>query len=47
MAAKVKEFDFLFGLMLAKKLLMHSDNFSRTIQATCMPAIEAHRLSGL
>ena len=46
-AAKMKEFDFLFGLMLAEKLLKHSDNFSRTIQATSMPAIEAHRLSGL
>ena len=46
-AAKVKEIEFLFGLMLAKKLLKHSDNFSRTIQATCMPAIEVHRLSGL
>ena len=27
-AAKMKELYFLFGLMLAEKLLKHSDNFS-------------------
>ena len=42
-AAKMKEFKFLFGFMLAEKLQKHSDNFSRTIQATSMPAIQAHR----
>ena len=30
-AAKTKEFDFLFGLILAEKQLKHSDNFSRKI----------------
>ena len=38
----MKEFNFLFGLMLAEKLLKHSNNISRKIQVTSMPAIEAH-----
>ena len=46
-AAKMKEFDFLFCLMLAEKLLKHCDNLSRTIQSSSMPAVEAHRLSEL
>ena len=43
-ASKTKEFDFLFGLMLAERIL---DNLSKTIQATIMPAVEARRLSKL
>ena len=33
--------------MLAEKLLKYTNNFSQTIQATSMPAIEAHHFSGL
>ena len=43
----MKEFDFLFSLMLAERILKHTDNLSKTIQATVMPAVEARRLSKL
>ena len=46
-ASKMKEFDFLFGLMLAERILKHTDNLSKTIQATTMPAVEARGLSKL
>ena len=46
-AAKMKEFNFLFCLMLAEKFLKHCDNLSRTIQSSSMPAVEARRLSEL
>ena len=36
-AAEMKEFNFLFGLMNPEKLLKHSNNVSWTIQATSMP----------
>lgn len=39
--SKMKELDFLFSLILGEKLLKHSDNLSRTIQATSTPAVEA------
>ena len=45
--AKMKEFAFLFCLMLAENLLKHCDNLSRTIQSSSMPAVEARRLSEL
>jgi len=38
---------FLFGLMLAERILKHTDNLSRTIQASSMPAVEARSLSRL
>ena len=44
-AAKMKEFDFLFGLMLAEKILKHTDNLSKTLQATSMTAIQAYDLA--
>ena len=44
---KVKEFDFLFVLMLAESVLKHTDNLSKTIQATEKPAVEANGLSKL
>ena len=45
--SKMKEFNFLFGLMLAERILKHSDNLSKTIQATVMSAVEASQLSQL
>ena len=44
-ATKMKEFDFLFGLMLAEKILKHPDNLSKTLQATSMTAIQAYNLA--
>ena len=46
-ASKMKEFKFLFCLMLAERLLKHSDNLSRTMQATAMPVVEAKHLAEL
>ena len=43
----MKDFDFLFCLMLAERLLKHCDNLSCTIQSSSMPAVEARRLSEL
>ena len=41
----MKTFDFLFGLMLAERILKHTDNLSRTLQASSMSAVEARLLS--
>lgn len=46
-AAVMNSFKFLFGLMLAERILKHTDNLSRTIQASPMPAVEARSLSQL
>ena len=46
-AFKMMEFKFLFCLMLAECLLKHSDNLSRSMQATAMPAVEAKRIAEL
>ena len=46
-AAKVKEFHFLFCLILAEPLLKHSDNLSKGMQVTHMPAVEVKQLSEL
>ena len=43
----MKEFDFPFGLVPAERILKHTDNLSKTIQATTMPAVEARGLSKL
>lgn len=43
----MKEFRFLFCLILAERLLKHTDNLSKSMQATHMPAIEAKELSEL
>ena len=43
----MKEYDFLFSLMLAERILKHTDNLSKTIQATTMSAVEACGLSKL
>ena len=44
-AAVMNSFKFLFGLMLAERILKHTDNLSRTIQASSMPAVKARSLS--
>ena len=46
-AAKMKEFNFHFCLMPAEQLLKHTDNLSRIMQATSMPAIEAKHIAEL
>ena len=43
----MKELDFLFGLVFSERILKHTDNLSKTIQATTMPAVEACGLSKL
>jgi len=45
--AKMKDFDFLFGIMLAERILKHTDNLSKTLQATAMSAVEAWDISKL
>ena len=44
-ASKMKQFDFLFGLMLAERILKHTDNLSKTLQATQRTAAEGHELA--
>ena len=43
----MNSFKFLFGLMLAERILKHTDNLSRTTQASSIPAVEACSLSRL
>ena len=43
----MEEFDFLYGPMLAKHSLKHTDNLRKTIQVTAMSAVEACGLSKL
>ena len=38
--ATVSKFSFLFGLVLAEKLLQHTDNLSQTLQASSLTASE-------
>ena len=40
--SKMKDFDFLFGLLLGERILKHTDNLSKTLQATAMSAVEAY-----
>lgn len=46
-AAKMKEYDFLFCHLLAEKISKIMDNLSKTIRSTSMPAVEVCRLSQL
>ena len=43
----MKEFDFLFGLLLGEQILKHTNNLSKTLQATAMSAAEAYRVAKL
>ena len=44
-AAIMRTFDFLYGLMLAENILKHTDNLSKTLQTSSMSAFEARSLS--
>lgn len=46
-AVKMNDFHFLFCLLFAERILKHTDNLSKTIQATSMSAVEGRRLSQL
>ena len=43
----MKDFDFLFGLLLGEQILKHTDNLSKTLQATAMSAVEAYSVAKL
>jgi len=45
--SKMKDFDFLFGLLLSVRILKHTDNLSKTLQATVMSAVEAYGVAKL
>ena len=45
--ATMKSFDFLFGLVLAESLLLHTDNPSKTLQAPYLTASEGQQLEHL
>ena len=45
--SKMKDFDFLFGLLLGEQILKHTDNLSKTLQATAMSAVEAYSVAKL
>jgi len=40
-AAIMKTFDFLFGLILAERILKHTNNLSKTLQTSSLSAVEA------
>ena len=41
----MKTFDFLFGLILAERILKHTNNLSKTMQTSSMSAVEACSIS--
>jgi len=43
----MKDFDFLFGLLLSERILKHTDNLSKTLQATAMSAVKAYGVAKL
>ena len=45
--SKMKDFDFLFGLLLGERILKHTNNLSKTLQATAMSAVEAYSVAKL
>ena len=46
-ASQMKSFDFLFGVMLAQLILVHSDNLSRTLQRKDISAAEGQLVADL
>ena len=44
-ASKMKEFDFLFGLMFEERIIQHTDRLNKTLQATPMTAVQAYDLA--
>jgi len=45
MAQIRRNFDFLFGLILAERILKHTDNLSKTLQTSSMSAVEARSIA--
>lgn len=45
--ATMNRFDFLFGLVLAERLLQHTDNLSKTLQAPSLTASECQQVADL
>ena len=45
--ATMNRFDFLFGLVLAERLLQHTDNLSKTLQAPSLTASEGQKVADL
>ena len=45
--ATMNRFDFLFGLVLAERLLQHTDNLSKTLQAPSLTASEGQQVADL
>ena len=45
--ATMSRFDFLFGLVLAERLLQHTDNLSKTLQAPSLTASEGQQVADL
>ena len=43
----MSSFDFLYGLVLGKMLLRHTDNLSRTIQKEHISAAEGQAVAGM
>ena len=43
----MKDFDCFFGLLLGEQILKHTDNLSKTLQATAMSAVEAYSVAKL
>ena len=41
----MKDFDFLFGILLGYRILKHTQNLSKALQATAMSAVEAHSVT--
>ena len=44
-AAIMKTFDFLFGLILAERILKHTDNLSTTMRTSSMSVVETRSIS--
>ena len=44
-AVKVMEFEFLFGLMLAERVLKYTDNLNEALQSTAMTAADGYHLA--
>ena len=45
--ATMNRFDFLFGLVLGERLLQHTDNLSKTLQAPSLTASEGQQVADL
>ena len=46
-SSQILTFKFLFGFLLAEKILRHTDKLSTTLQQPEMSAVEAHRTAML